>query len=187
MKPVLARLPLVHRLAHGIARRIPFHLRVQDLVGDLVGAGTIALLQIAKRKPGGQGDSFEHYVAKRLTGAMLDELRHQDPVGRTVRRSLEARERAGGVGAPRFVLLDDARLEDAADRLWCRAPVEIGAELGILLSRLSERDRQIVVAFDLHGTPLGTLAKKHGISAPRISQLRTRALAQLRALVTSLP
>ncbi len=170
---VLARLPLVDLIARRVARRVPFHVRLEDLVG----AGALALVELIRRV-GGRGAFFEGHLRVRLEGAMLDELRHQDWVGRRTRQTLETQ----GSGAPRFVPIDEATAVTSRGD-----PAEVGADLGRLLSRLPARDRWIVISVDLHGTPVGRLARELGISSPRVSQLRSRALAQLRTLVKGAP
>lgn len=76
-----AYIPFVRRIAHRIARRLPASVEVDDLIG----AGTIGLMEaFARYRPEG-GRSFETYAEFRVKGAILDELRKSDPVNRSVR------------------------------------------------------------------------------------------------------
>src|SRR5688500_12388876 len=62
---------LVRRVAYSVARRLPARVDVRDLIG----AGTLGLLDaIAKYDPA-QNDNFEAYAEIRIRGAILDELR----------------------------------------------------------------------------------------------------------------
>lgn len=83
---------LVRKVAFAMARRLPAHVDVDDLVG----AGTTGLLDaIAKYDPR-RNDNFEAYAELRIRGAIGDELRRLDWVPRSVRiknRTLSAATR----------------------------------------------------------------------------------------------
>ncbi len=74
-------LPLVRRVAKKIARRLP---SVVDL-DDLVGAGTIGLMDAAQRFDAGRAETFPAYAEIRIRGAILDHLRAMDWLPRSVR------------------------------------------------------------------------------------------------------
>ena len=81
---------LVKRVAYQMARRLPARVDVRDLIGS----GTIGLLDaIAKYDPA-QNDNFEAYAEIRIRGAILDELRGLDWVPRSVRQKSHMLERA---------------------------------------------------------------------------------------------
>ncbi|HET8700856.1 MAG TPA: RNA polymerase sigma factor FliA [Nitrococcus sp.] len=85
--------PLVKRIAHHLAGRLPPSV----LIDDLVQAGMIGLLEAARQYDAAQGASFQTYAAIRIRGAMLDEVRRLDWTPRSVHR--KAREVASAVAA----------------------------------------------------------------------------------------
>ncbi|MEI8256549.1 MAG: FliA/WhiG family RNA polymerase sigma factor, partial [Deltaproteobacteria bacterium] len=74
--------PVIRRQAYRIARRLPAHIQVDDLVG----AGFLALVEAYARFDPELGSHFEPYALIRIRGGMLDELRGNDPVSRGMRR-----------------------------------------------------------------------------------------------------
>jgi RNA polymerase sigma factor for flagellar operon FliA len=106
---VTAYIPMVERVVRSIARGLPAHVAIDDLVG----AGTVGLLEAARRYDAGQGD-FARYAEFRVRGAILDELRRLDMMSKEGRRSqkrleaVQSRLTAEGGTAP-----DDARVAEA--------------------------------------------------------------------------
>jgi RNA polymerase sigma factor for flagellar operon FliA len=74
-------LGLVHHSAHQLARRISRDVEVDDLIG----AGTLGLVQALEGFDPGRGLAFSTYAMPRIRGAMLDELRTRDWMPRSVR------------------------------------------------------------------------------------------------------
>lgn len=74
--------PLVRRLAYQIGQRLPPNVEVDDLIQ----VGTIGLMQALERYTPADGDNFEAYLASRIRGAILDELREQDHMSRSLRK-----------------------------------------------------------------------------------------------------
>jgi RNA polymerase sigma factor for flagellar operon FliA len=72
----------VRKLATRLARRLPRHVEVDDLVG----AGSLGLVDACRRRGAMTGSEFEAFAAYRIRGAMLDELRRLDAVPRRCRR-----------------------------------------------------------------------------------------------------
>ncbi len=81
---------LVKRVAYNMARRLPARVDVRDLIG----AGTIGLLDAMNKYDPTQNDNFEAYAEIRIRGAILDELRGLDWVPRSVRQKSHKIERA---------------------------------------------------------------------------------------------
>jgi len=108
--------PLVRRLAHHLAARLPASVELDDIIQ----AGMIGLMDAAARYEEGHGTQFETFASQRIKGAMLDELRQNDWMPRSVRKTLRQIEKA------------IARLEQRHSR----APTEdeIARELGVSLS-----------------------------------------------------
>src|SRR5690606_5626453 len=76
--------PLVARIAHHLAARLPSSVDV----GDLIQAGMIGLIEATRSYDSGQGAAFETYASIRIRGAMLDEIRRGDWVPRSVHRKV---------------------------------------------------------------------------------------------------
>jgi RNA polymerase sigma factor for flagellar operon FliA len=74
--------PLVARIAHHLAARLPSSVDI----GDLIQAGMIGLIEATRSYDSGQGAAFETYASIRIRGAMLDEIRRGDWVPRSVHR-----------------------------------------------------------------------------------------------------
>jgi len=80
--------PLVRRMAHHLAARLPASVQIDDIIQ----AGLIGLMDAASRYEEGNGSQFETYASQRIRGAMLDELRHNDWLPRSMRRKLRVIE-----------------------------------------------------------------------------------------------
>jgi RNA polymerase sigma factor FliA len=74
-------LGLVHHSAHQLARRISRDVEIDDLIG----AGTLGLVQALEGFEPARGLAFSTYAMPRIRGAMLDELRTRDWMPRSVR------------------------------------------------------------------------------------------------------
>ena len=84
--------PMVQRIAVKMASRYPTSVDV----GDLVGIGTMGLIDAAERFDPEMNSSFASYAMIRIKGAIVDGLRKQDWVPRSVRnrqRELDLAER----------------------------------------------------------------------------------------------
>lgn len=82
--------PLVKRIAHHLMSRLPSSVQVEDLVQN----GMIGLLDAIDRFEAGMGAQFETYAAQRVRGAMLDGLRENDWLPRSLRRDFRQIEKA---------------------------------------------------------------------------------------------
>jgi len=74
---------LVKRIAQHLMGRLPPMVQLEDLMQ----AGMIGLLEAAKNYNTEKGASFETYASIRVRGAMLDEIRKNDWVPRSVHRN----------------------------------------------------------------------------------------------------
>jgi len=82
--------PLVRRLALQLVARLPASVELDDLMQ----AGMIGLLDAARRYREMPDAQFETYATARIRGAMLDELRSQDWLPRSVRSKARRIEQA---------------------------------------------------------------------------------------------
>lgn len=74
-------LPIVRKIAMGISIKAPPSVTFDDLVG----AGLIGLMDAASRFDPEKREQFGAFVATRVRGAMIDELRSNDPLSRDLR------------------------------------------------------------------------------------------------------
>jgi RNA polymerase sigma factor for flagellar operon FliA len=89
-KRVAEYAPLVKRTAHHLMANLPSSVRVDDLIQ----AGMIGLLEALDRYDASHGAQFETYALQRVRGAMLDELRQNDCMPRSMRRGMRHIEKA---------------------------------------------------------------------------------------------
>ena len=76
--------PLVKRIAYHMLLKLPASVQVDDLIQN----GMIGLLDAASRYEEGLGAQFETYAVQRVRGAMLDGLREDDRLPRSLRREM---------------------------------------------------------------------------------------------------
>jgi RNA polymerase sigma factor for flagellar operon FliA len=159
-------IPLIRRIARGVARNLPAHVSVDDLVG----AGFVALVELYAKKRGASPDDFEQMARVRVRGAMLDHLRQADPLARRarkgVRRISEARakleaslgraathdevQKALGVSSDAYQQLlarADAAMQTSLDDGFASDIADARAESGMDAVHAAETRRTLVQAF----------------------------------------
>lgn len=82
--------PLVRRIAHYMIARLPANV---DL-GDVIQSGMLGLLDAISRYEETRGAQFEAYAAQRIRGAIVDELRRNDWLPRSLRKNMRRIEAA---------------------------------------------------------------------------------------------
>ena len=82
--------PLVRRLAHHMMAKLPPSIQVDDLIQ----VGLIGLSEALTRYEASQGVQFETFATQRIRGAMIDELRENDWMSRSSRKSQKEIEAA---------------------------------------------------------------------------------------------
>ena len=82
--------PLVRRLALQLIAKLPASVDLDDLIQ----AGMIGLMDAAGRYKEDQGAQFETYASQRIRGSMLDELRNNDWLPRSMRKTSRVVEHA---------------------------------------------------------------------------------------------
>ena len=125
---------LVQHIAGRLVAKLPSHVAKEDLIC----AGVVGLIDAVDRYDATKGCSLKTYSSLRIRGAMVDELRSQDWVPRTVHR-------------------DEKIYEQAAEKLGQKfgreaPPEEIRIELGMTpqaFELFSERT-QSIVSFSLN-------------------------------------
>jgi RNA polymerase sigma factor for flagellar operon FliA len=122
---VLHYAPLVKYVAGRIGTGLPAHVDI----GDLVQSGIFGLVEAIERFEPDRGLKFETYAMQRIRGAILDDLRAQDWVPRSVRSRAREVERAM------------ERLEAKLHRTASDA--EVAAELNISIDDLRDLYAQL--------------------------------------------
>ncbi len=102
---------LVKRIAFHLLARLPKNV----LVDDLIQAGMIGLLEAARNYDATKGASFETYAGIRIRGTILDEVRRNDWVPRSVYRN--ARLLSNAIHAIENRTGRDAKPKEVADEL----------------------------------------------------------------------
>jgi RNA polymerase sigma factor for flagellar operon FliA len=108
---------------------------------------------------------------------MLDELRRDDWVPRSVRRG----QRANGNAVGEMVSLDDIeRAGASADPSSVLAHKQAMQALAAMLERLPAQEQQAIWLRCEHDMTLNQIAEVLGVTESRVCQLQAQAIAQLR-------
>lgn len=86
---IIAHMPMVRYLVNRIASQLPPHLDREDLMS----AAVIGLITAAERFDPSRGVQFKTFVEQRIRGTIMDELRAQDWLTRSVRDKYKRLER----------------------------------------------------------------------------------------------
>lgn len=113
-------LSLVKVIAHHVSLRLP----PGKSVDDLIQVGMIGLLEASRAYEGNQGAEFKSYASIRIRGAILDELRRDSWMPRSVQQ--KSRQLSQAIKA-----VENRTGETATDR-------EIASELGVSITEYAE-------------------------------------------------
>ena len=122
---MLEHLSVVRYVARSIHERLPQHVELDELIG----AGTLGLVDAARRFEADKNVQFRSYAQFRIRGAILDSLRSLDWSPRELRR--KGRELAAAAHA----------LQQRLGRTACEP--ELAAELGCSLGELRQLTREL--------------------------------------------
>lgn len=125
---------LVYHVGHQIVRARRGKVDVEELVG----AGTLGLMDALEHFDASRGLAFSTYAAARIRGAMLDELRRIDHVPRSVRR------KARQLDVTTAMLIATLGREPVDGEL----AEELGIDLPTLWRWQSEREAASIVPLD---------------------------------------
>jgi RNA polymerase sigma factor (sigma-70 family) len=175
---ILQNVDLVNNLAKRLQRRLPPCVTFDDLRS----AGMIGLIEAIDRFDASRGLELRNFAQHRISGAMLDFLRAEDPLSRAERRRL--RDSGSTATGPVTVSLDQM-----PSRLWSRMVGihDHAAEASLLRSELREmrqclsarEDRVIALLFE-SGWRNSQVAAVLKVNESRVSQIKQRALMKLR-------
>lgn len=88
-KLIIEYAPLIKYISQKIAARLPANIELDDLMSS----GVIGLMDAIEKYDSGRDNKFKTYAEFRIRGAILDELRAQDWVPRSVREKAKQLER----------------------------------------------------------------------------------------------
>ena len=166
---------LVKRIAHHLLGRLPQTVQLDDLIQ----AGMMGLLEAARNYDSTKGASFETYAGIRIRGFMLDEVRRNDWVPRSVHRNSRKISEA---------------VQHLENRLGREAKdVEIAQELGIPLpayhSMLQDSAGSHLYGFDDLGVTDDVLrgGEEKNSTEPQARVLQDDIMAHLSQVIDSLP
>ena len=91
---------------HALAKRLRSHVPPCVTLDDLIGVGTIGLIQAVDRFQPSRGLQFATYAKHRIRGAMLDFLREEDPLSRTERPRTRTANAAAEGALPTTISLE---------------------------------------------------------------------------------
>ncbi len=214
-------LPLVRRAALQLIARLPANVQLDDLMQ----AGMMGLLDAVRRYQQMEQAQFETYAQTRIRGAMLDELRAQDWLPRTVRGKARQIETAMQqlnhqlLRAPTeaeiaqaleldigdyHAMLDEAHGVQVVHYEDLRGGQDAGGVLDFeqegganplsqlfvkhlrqaliqAIENLPERERLLLSLQFEHDLNQKEISLAMGVSEGRVSQLRSQAIARIRA------
>ncbi|MEJ7733180.1 MAG: sigma-70 family RNA polymerase sigma factor [Polyangiaceae bacterium] len=161
--------PMIRRAALRIARRLPSHV----VLDDLMSAGYVGLLDAHRRFDPALCDRFEPYAELRIRGAMLDEVRCTHD---TLSRDL--RQLATRAAATR------RRLETALGRH--PADAEVAAALGIPCEAFHAHEARIAAAQGA-GAPEEASCVADAAPSAEVRMMHAETRRALRRAITLLP
>ena len=101
---------LVKYIAHKISSRLPSNIELDDLIS----CGVIGLMDAIEKFDPSRDNKFKTYAEFRVRGAILDELRAQDWVPRSIREKAKVIEKA-------YMKLESELGREASDEEMCKA------------------------------------------------------------------
>ncbi|MBA2702676.1 MAG: sigma-70 family RNA polymerase sigma factor [Blastocatellia bacterium] len=187
---------LVPRTLRRVVPRVPLHIDPDDLKG----AGYVALVQAADRFDPERDTQFKTYAITLIRGALLEFLRRDDWVPRSVRN----RQR---LGEPMVILkqvsFEDEFLglqdDDSSGAPTCQIASLDAGPLEVTLLRLEQerlwravdwlpdRERRIFRAYYGEGVTFKVIGGRIGLSESRTYQLHAQGLGRLRQYLDVFP
>lgn len=166
---------MVKRIAHHLLGRLPQSVQLDDLIQ----AGMEGLLESVRHYDESKGASFETYAGIRIRGHMLDEVRRNDWVPRSVYRN--ARMIAAAVKLVENRVGRDAKDQEVAD--------ELGISLAEYHAMLDDSAGAHLYGFDDLGVTDDVLKDESQASAsePHVNALQADTTTYLAEIIDGLP
>jgi RNA polymerase sigma factor FliA len=183
-------MPLVRQVVARFLRRLPANV----LRDDLVAAGVHGLIDSLRKNGGDAGATFESYARIRIRGAILDELRTQDWLPRRARWAALGKRPATDETPVAVVGIEDLtpgersssfvndEEKDPSELLEDRQEAHVLSEA---IEQLPARERTIVRMHYFQGARFKDIGEVLGVSEPRVSQLHSRAMGQLKKILAT--
>ncbi|KTD46156.1 sigma factor 28 [Legionella quinlivanii] len=170
---VKAHAMLVKRIAHHLMVRLPQTVQLDDLIQ----AGMLGLLEAVRHYDSSKGASFETYAGIRIRGHMLDEVRRNDWVPRSVYRNAR--------------MISEA-VKQVENRLGREAKdAEVAAELNLKLEEyyemLQDSAGSQLFGFDDLGVTEDVLKGEGYTSEPHTHVIQDDMIARLAHIIEGLP
>jgi RNA polymerase sigma factor for flagellar operon FliA len=124
-KLILEYAPLIKYISQKIAARLPANIELDDLMSS----GVIGLMDAIEKYDASRDNKFKTYAEFRIRGAILDELRAQDWVPRSVREKAKQLERC-------YARIEQAKGRQATEEEVCE-------ELGISAEEFHDMLNQV--------------------------------------------
>ena len=163
--------PLVKRIAFHLINHLPKFIQPDDLLQ----AGLIGLLEASRNYDSDKGASFTTYASIRIRGAMLDEVRKNDWLPRSVYRNAR-------LIADATKVVENRKGGDAKGS-------EVAAELGISLVEFQRmrRDTQLNQFYSFDECNVNELEITGELEEPLVSVQRADFCKRLTQAIKSLP
>ena len=176
---IVQHLPHVHALAKRLRSQVPPCVTLDDLIG----AGTIGLIQALDRFQSSRGLQFATYAKHRIRGAMLDFLREEDPLSRTERRRTRTANATAEGALPTTISLEQLPAQEQREYAPARCfSTRFADRVDLDRARqcLSERENRVIsLLFNLDWQNRD-VASELGVNESRVSQIKQSALSKLR-------
>lgn len=170
---VKSHITLVKRIAHHLLGRLPHSVQLDDLIQ----AGMLGLIEAARHYDASKGASFETYAGIRIKGNILDEVRRNDWVPRSVYRN------------SRMIAEAVKKLEHRLGR--AAKDAEIAAELGLSSAKYHEMLQDAVgshlYGFEDLGVTEDVLRADGDVATPHVNVLQSDLMNLLTAVIDGLP
>jgi len=124
-KLIMEYAPLIKFIAQKIAVRLPSHIEIDDLISS----GVIGLMDAIEKYDPKRDNKFKTYAEFRVRGAILDELRAQDWVPRSVRDKAK--------------LLDKTMVQLESELGRAATDEEVSARLGVSMDEFYDLVNQV--------------------------------------------
>jgi len=175
----------VYVVAKQLRSRVPPCITLDDLVG----AGTVGLIQAVDRFQPSRGLKFGTYARHRIRGAMLDFLREEDPLSRTERRRIRAAQTTNAASGEKIAsatisleCLPAEELRKVCSRSGCpSSQLADRADLRRARLALSARENRVISLRYGLDWKNRDVARELGVNESRVSQIKRVALCKLRA------
>ena len=175
--------PIVNAIVYKIMGKMPYSATIQR--DDLTQAGLIGLCDAAKNsRVDLDSKQFECYAGTRVYGAVMDEIRINDFVSRSIRDSVKdgtASEYNKVIAnSCNFLDVDDYDFPDSENPLDILIDEEEKQLINDAAEQCEPRDRIILDMLYNEGITKREAAERLGVHESRINQLNKRAINKIR-------